>query len=169
MKKEIEKIAKKYEVSVGAIMMLVSGLQSTNGNQVQFNHPDLGGLGQWQLGMVMIGDMFNHTLKMKINEICQELALLVRNEKINPPKKSVIQNFDSIHGKPAFKGSQNNLHYAYYPEKNLFILEQYGIVEKYNTEGYQIVGLSQQQSNFTQDIQLQTDKGSITIANLPKL
>lgn len=169
MKKEIEKIAKKYGVSVGAVTMLFSGLQSAHGGQVQFNHPELGGMGQWQSGMVMIGDMFNYALKAKVDDLCRELSVLVKAEKMQETKKSIIKNFDAIHGTPALKGSQNDMRYAYYPEKNIFIVEQYDKVSKFNTEGYQISGISQQQSNFSQDLKLTTDKGEITIASLPKL
>jgi hypothetical protein len=169
MKKEIGKIAKKHGVSVGAVMMLLSGLQNSGGNQVQFNHPDLGGMGQWQSGMVMIGDMFNYALKAKVDELCRELSELAKSEKAQESKKSVIKNFDAIYGKPAFQGSQNDMKYAYYPEKHIFILEQYGELGKYNTKGYQVSGVSQQQSNFSQDLKLNTDKGEIAISALPKL
>lgn len=44
----------------------------------QFDHPELGGKGQWmQGGMVMVGDMFNHALKAKVTELCTALALLL--------------------------------------------------------------------------------------------
>jgi len=50
-----------------------------NGSMAQFNHPELGGNGQWMPGMIMIGEMFNHALKAKVNALCTELAPLTRN------------------------------------------------------------------------------------------
>ncbi|GAB4120142.1 MAG: hypothetical protein OHK0057_26060 [Thermoflexibacter sp.] len=169
MRKDLKEIAMKYDLSLGAVIMLFSGLQNTQGNQVQFNHPELGGVGQWQAGMIMIGDMFNHALKAKINELCHELALIVKKEQKATPKKSVIKNFDAIYGTPALKGTQNDLKYAYYPAKDIFIIEQYGKLEKYSTEGYQVTGISQQQNYFSQDLIIQTDKGNITLSMLTKV
>ena len=41
----------------------------------QFNHPDLGGMGQWsQGGMTQVGDMFNQTLKERVGALCSTLA-----------------------------------------------------------------------------------------------
>ena len=42
---------------------MVRALMEGNGSQAQFSHPDLGGMGQWsQGGMIMVGDMFNEGL-----------------------------------------------------------------------------------------------------------
>jgi hypothetical protein len=169
MRKDLKEIAIKYNLSLGAVIMLFNGLQNTQGRQVQFNHPELGGMGQWQSGMIMIGDMFNHALKAKINELCQELALIVKKEQKSTPKKSVIKNFNAIYGTPALTGIQNDLRYAYYPAKDIFIIEQYGRLEKYSTRGYQITGISQQQNYFSQDLIIQTDQGNITLSMLPKI
>ena len=50
-------------------------------HQAQFNHPDLGGMGQWsQGGMIMVGDMFNHGLKAQVDALCNELAGLLRSQ-----------------------------------------------------------------------------------------
>ena len=49
----------------------------------QFNHPELGGMGQWlRTGMVMIGDMFDTSLKRCVSDLSTELATLLndRNE-----------------------------------------------------------------------------------------
>ena len=44
------------------------------GGQAQFNHPELGGMGQWSGGMLQIGDMFNVGLKARVAAACADLA-----------------------------------------------------------------------------------------------
>jgi Short C-terminal domain len=56
-------------------MTLLQALLNSNGAMAQFNHRELGGAGQWMLGgMTMVGDMFNHGLKAKVDGLCSELA-----------------------------------------------------------------------------------------------
>ncbi len=53
-------IAARHGVSVEAALTLLGALARSHGAQAQFNHPELGGMGQWsEGGMIMIGDMFN--------------------------------------------------------------------------------------------------------------
>jgi hypothetical protein len=67
-------LAAKYQVSPGAVEELIRALRA-GGGQAQFNHPDLGGMGQWAGGnMIMIGDMFNHGLKDRVAKLCQTIA-----------------------------------------------------------------------------------------------
>jgi hypothetical protein len=41
----------------------------------QFRHPEFGGTGQWmRCGMIMIGEMFNNTLKARVEALCNDIA-----------------------------------------------------------------------------------------------
>jgi hypothetical protein len=40
----------------------------------QFSHPEFGGMSQWSPGMTMVGDMFNNSLRSKLDAVCTELA-----------------------------------------------------------------------------------------------
>ena len=74
-------VAKRHGVSVDAALILLGALAQGNGRQAQFNHPDLGGMGQWsQGGMIMVGDMFNQGLKYRVDALCDELAGLLRSQ-----------------------------------------------------------------------------------------
>jgi hypothetical protein len=47
----------------------------------QFRHPELGDSGQWtQGGLIMIGDMFNHALKARVESLCSALAHLLQRQ-----------------------------------------------------------------------------------------
>src|SRR5277367_3633297 len=71
----VAEVASRHGVSLEAAFAVLDSLALSNGTQAQFNHPDLGGMGQWsQGGMIMIGDMFNQGLKHRIDTLCKELA-----------------------------------------------------------------------------------------------
>src|ERR1700733_15865036 len=73
-KLSINELAAKYQVSPGAIEELIRALRA-GGGQAQFSHPDLGGMGQWGGGnMIMIGDMFNHSLKDRVAKLCEAIS-----------------------------------------------------------------------------------------------
>ena len=64
----VEDIARRHGFSTDAATSLLRALAAGNGTQAQFNHPELGGMGQWsQGGMIMIGDMFNNGLKARVD------------------------------------------------------------------------------------------------------
>ncbi len=67
--------AQRHGVSTGAALAVLQALASGGGTMAQFNHPELGGAGQWSRGgMTMVGDMFNQGLKHRVDALCSELA-----------------------------------------------------------------------------------------------
>lgn len=79
-RQRLSEIANRHGVSFGAVEHLLMAVMAGQGNQAQFNHPDLGGMGQWSLGgMIMVGDMFNNNLKARVDALCTELSNLVRS------------------------------------------------------------------------------------------
>lgn len=150
MKKEIKALAKKYGFSEASVETLLNGLQQSGGNQVQFNIQEFGGMGQWQNGMIMIGDMFNNYLKNQVNNLCFELVEIIKTSP--PEKEKKVDNF-------TFRGSQNESTYTYYADKNLLEVSVKGKIKKYNTSGFQLSGAQQQQSNDSQDLKFQNQDG----------
>jgi len=75
---KINDLAQRFGVSVDAVMKLLQALVNSNGTMAQFDHPELGGAGQWMPGgMTMVGDMFNHGLKAKVDGLCSELSQIL--------------------------------------------------------------------------------------------
>ena len=67
--------AQQFGVSLEAVRSVFDALAAGGGRMAQFNHPDLGGMGQWsQGGMTQVGDMFNQTLKERVGALCATLA-----------------------------------------------------------------------------------------------
>ena len=131
----VQNLAGAHGVSANAIEVLLHALAAGNGTQAQFNHPELGGMGQWsQGGMIMIGDMFNHGLKYRVSQLCDELSGLMRHRAmfVPPPTQSQFPSqpggaslfvqgsgfgswWPADLGSPAASGSQNDMSYAYFP------------------------------------------------------
>src|SRR5271155_4581122 len=88
----VGEIANRNGVSLEAALALVDSLARGNGFQAQFNHPDLGGMGQWsQGGMIMIGDMFNQALKYRVDALCNELSGLRRSQPSTQAEMTTFQ------------------------------------------------------------------------------
>src|ERR1700740_2490517 len=78
-------LARHYGVSVDAVMTLLQALVNSNGTMSQFDHRELGGAGQWMPGgMTMVGDMFNHGLKAKVDGLCSELSQILAKQPLMP-------------------------------------------------------------------------------------
>ena len=60
---------------------MLESVVNGNGTMAQFSHPEFGGSGQWMRGaMIMVSDMFNNSLKGRIDGLCNEVSALVANE-----------------------------------------------------------------------------------------
>ncbi|MDJ1500882.1 hypothetical protein [Xanthocytophaga agilis] len=174
-----KEIAAKYHVSEETVKVLLYGLRLSGGTQVQFNIPELGGMGQWQSGMVMIGDMFNSSLKDKVNQICTELAVWIRNSdahaetQILPDHHRATADKSTTKATPtrsaSFQGSQNGLHYAYYASENVLEIDDNGKKAKYDTTGYQLTGVQQSQDNSSQSVSFTHPGGTLRLKDLKKI
>jgi hypothetical protein len=82
---KITELAQRYGVSTAAVLTLLQALVHGHGTMAQFDHPELGGRGQWMPGgMVMVGDMFNQALKATVDGLCVELAALLAASHLVP-------------------------------------------------------------------------------------
>jgi hypothetical protein len=82
---KINDLAQRYGVSTDAVMTLLQALLHSKGTMAQFEHRELGGTGQWMPGgMTMVGDMFNHGLKAKVDGLCSELSQLLATQPLAP-------------------------------------------------------------------------------------
>jgi hypothetical protein len=135
--RRLEDVAMRHGVSLDAVSVLLGALAQSNGSQAQFNHPDLGGMGQWsQGGMIMVGDMFNHGLKQRVDALCNELAGMLRSQPTSAKDKAAgvslfVSRSDAAGqwwpsglGSPASIGAQNDLKYAYFPSSSRLAILQ---------------------------------------------
>ena len=73
--------ANRFGFSQDAVTHMLLAVVNGNGSMAQFNHGEFGGSGQWMAGgMLMLGDMFNHGLKSRVDGLCQALAQVVSSQ-----------------------------------------------------------------------------------------
>jgi hypothetical protein len=85
----IARLSIRHSVSPDAVRTILRALRSGGGTMAQFSHPDFGGMSQWSTGMTMVGDIFNNSLKAKLDALCTELAAFVAE---TPDQKSGLSN-----------------------------------------------------------------------------
>ncbi|MCA9912543.1 MAG: hypothetical protein KC496_04325 [Anaerolineae bacterium] len=169
---DYDALAREYGISRAAVEVLAEAIIRGNGTQAQFNHPDLGGMGQWQPGMTMIGDMFNQTLKAKVSQLCEVLARAYAAREIaSAPEIAVMQMrwWSDEYGEATAAGQQNDLRYAFFAKKRRLLIQRGESITVYDTGDHQIIGVSQQQSNNRQDLSFQTERGMIHEGVLEKV
>jgi hypothetical protein len=88
---DFQSIANRHGFSTNAVMVAWYALQRGGSSMAQFNHPELGGGGQWMPGMLMIGDMFNHGLKGRVDQLFHELKDLP----VEAPEQRAGQSWQS--------------------------------------------------------------------------
>lgn len=184
----LREIATRHDIDLDAVEVLFRAMVAGGGIQAQFNHPALGGMGQWsQGGMIMIGDMFNTDLKARISAICTALSELVG---AMPPGGSPAAHQGqtqgagqgaSLHASDAFRpwwpeqlgqagstGAQNSLRYAFFPLSRRLAVDTAGQIAVYDTGEHRITGFSQQQGG-DQSITFTSQHGPVRIAELARL
>jgi hypothetical protein len=188
----VEEIASRHGVGTDAVLTLLTALAAGGGNQAQFSHPDLGGMGQWSRGgMITVGDMFNSGLKARVDALCTELSdLLARSEPFAAaPVQSQSQSqggagafgqsgsslfvpgrssagWPAGLGTPASGGAQNDLRYAWFPVSRRLAIDVGGRLSVHDTGEHQISGVSQQQGS-DQSITFTSQHGLVRVADLP--
>jgi Short C-terminal domain len=192
----VAEIANRHGVSVDAVKTLLEAVTNGGGTMAQFNHPELGGGGQWlRGGMTMVGDMFNHSLKAKVDAICSELSERLAGGGFSAPSGGFQSQSQggggglsgtsgsvsffaqdtargSGHwwpaglGNPSATGAQNTVRYAFFPEKGRLAIDHDGKVEVYDTLDHLIQGFGQQQGGGS-SLTFTSQHGLVRIDSLP--
>lgn len=165
----VNDISHRYNLSNDAVIHMLIAVNNGGGSMAQFNCPELGGSGQWMRGgMTMVGDMFNHGLKMTVDNLCSELSRALSTMQIFPaiPAGTPGSNqwWPSECGTPFSSGGQNNIRYAVFPGK--LAVEQNGQVTVYDTLNHNIGGVSQQQGGNT-SLTFSSQFGTVSVDQLP--
>jgi len=183
----VTEVAARHGVSLDAALTLLGALVQGHGSQAQFNHPDLGGMGQWsQGGMIMVGDMFNQALKFRVDALCNELAGLLQSQPSLAAASSQSQSqgqgggvslfvagsgsnsrwWPAGLGSPASTGAQNDMRYAFFPGPRRLAIQEDGRVRVYDTGEHRLSGFSQQQSG-DRSLTFTSQFGLVRVADLP--
>lgn len=157
-------LSKRYGVSQDAVLHLLYAVYQGNGMMAQFNHPELGGFGQWMLnGMTMVGDLFNYPLKAKVEGMCRELAISMANAQ----RPLFVAPAAVEKPAEAATGFQHGLRYDYFPAERRLRVEIDGKLTLYDTGDHQIMGISQQQQNGHLYLMFTSQFGVFAVDSLP--
>jgi hypothetical protein len=170
----LQQIAERHRVSPEAVEQVYQALSRTGGKQAQFSHADLGGMGQWMPGMIMVGRMGDTALKAKVDALCAEVAALLATQPVSssaasekPSGREASDWWTPSLGRPNSAGSQNGIRYAYFAAANRLAIELNGVQRLYDTTGYRIHGVSQQQSDRNATLTFTSDRGPVRLEDLP--
>ncbi len=193
----VQDLSQRHGFSPDAVTHMLFAVLNGNGGMAQFSHPEFGGSGQWmQGGMLMLGDMFNHNLKGRVDSLCYDIAGIL----INQPGLLQSGSFQSQSqsgsgnqrqmagghsgpsslfvpdpednwwptdlGPPSATGSQNNVRYAYFSGLRRLAVKTGGSVWVYDTLDHQIGGFSQQQG-MGASITFSSQYGTVNLSSLP--
>ncbi len=193
----VNDLSQRHGFGPEAVTHMLFAVLNGNGSMAQFDHPEFAGSGQWmQGGMLMLGDMFNHALKARVDALCWEISRILTNQPgllrggsfqsqsqsgagqqsqgAGAPigTSSLFVPDPTTHwwprelGTPSATGSQNNVRYAYFPSTHRLAVETNGQVWVYDTLDHQIGGFSQQQG-MGGSILFTSQYGTVNLASLP--
>jgi len=144
----------------------------------QFSHADFGGMSQWSAGMTMVGDMFDDSLKAKLNAIASELSRYLREHAAldHGDDRAVSHRSGNTHhagswwprelGNPSSVGSQNDMRYAVFPRKKRLVIDDHGRITTYDTGDHLIAGVSQAQGRDA-TLTFVSQHGVVRVSDLP--
>jgi hypothetical protein len=171
----LDAIAARHGVSPDAALALLRAMAVGRGVMAQFNHPELGGMGQWlRSGMVMVGDMFDTGLKLRVGALCSELAALLDEGgapaagagSAHAPPQPAGAWWPAELGAPASSGAQDGVRYAYFPASRRLAVQREGRVSLHDTGAHRIFGVSQQQG-AGRSLVFSSDRGEVRLEDLP--
>ncbi|WP_216904440.1 SHOCT domain-containing protein [Synechococcus sp. CCY 9618] len=85
-------LARQYGFSQDAVAHMMLAMQRGRGGMAQFDHPEFAGSGQWMRGgMLMLGDMFNHSLKARVDGLCQAISMQLSHHQPQPVSAGSFQ------------------------------------------------------------------------------
>jgi Short C-terminal domain len=182
----VDSVSQRHGVSPDVVEHLTMALIAGHTHQAQFNHSELGGMGQWSNGgMTMVGDMFNNGLKHRVYMLCSEIAGYIREGRLSGPKPDRSHQSQSQEsgnsffyqsgshssswpqhlGQPSSTGTQNNLRYALFPASRRLAIDVNGQITVYDTKDNNIGGFSQQQIG-DQSLTFTSQHGLVRVADL---
>jgi hypothetical protein len=193
----VNDLSQRHGFSQDAVTQMMFAVLDGNGSMAQFSHPDFGGSGQWMRGgMMMLGDMFNHGLKSRVDALCQDISGIFsnqpgllqsgsyqsqsqsgsgqQNQATGKPmgRSSLFAPDPDEHwwptdlGTPNATGNQNSVRYAYFANIHRLAVKTSSQVWIYDTLNHQIGGFSQQQGSGS-SITFSSQFGTVELSSLP--
>ncbi|CAH0307203.1 hypothetical protein SRABI91_04771 [Rhodococcoides fascians] len=177
----VTELASRYGVSTDAVRTMLDAVNNGRGAMAQFNIPELGGSGQWMRGgMTMVGNMFDHGLKSRVDGLCRDLSAVLAQHQVYPPRDAGTGSFGGTSfgggswwpsdlGSPSSSGGQNGSQYAVFPGSRRLAVLVGGELAVYDTLDHSIGGVQQQQGGGPGSVEFTSQYGTFTAASLPRV
>ncbi|TSD94530.1 SHOCT domain-containing protein [Gordonia rubripertincta] len=175
----VNEIAGRYGLSRDAVLAMLLAVNAGGGIMAQFNIPELGGSGQWMRGgMTMVGDMFDNSLKSRVDSLCNELANVLATTSIFPPAPHQQPGAGFVTagtwwpadlGVPSSTGGQNDVRYAVFPATRRLAIQVAGVTRIFDTADHQIGGVQQQQGSGYGSVSFSSQYGTFDVSSLVEL
>jgi hypothetical protein len=169
----VTELAGRYGISSAAVRTMLDAVNTGRGTMAQFDIPELGGAGQWMRGgMTMVGNMFDHGLKARVDGLCRDLSDVLARQQVYPPAQNTSSGFGGSWwpadlGSPSSTGGQNSDRYAYFPGSRRLAVLSAGRLSVYDTLDHSIGGVQQQQGGGPGSLEFTSQYGTFTAASLP--
>ncbi|VWX57746.1 conserved hypothetical protein [Burkholderiales bacterium 8X] len=179
---QLSRVADELGFGREAVVAMWNAIVRGNGGMAQFDHPELGGRGQWMRGgMVMVGDLFNRSLSERVGVLGDALAQVHaahpelsasswddRHSAADGSASARRKGWPQGLANPSTSGLQNDMHYAWFPAERRLVIERGGVVEVYDTDDHVIHGVSQQQGG-SQSLAFRSQQGEVGLASLRRV
>ena len=145
----VRNIAAKHGFDTDATEFMAQAIQQAGGRLAQWNHPGLGGLGQWMPGMTTLSPR-EPALEKRLDELCLDLLALLREtgHADAPGKDGLVWWPKTLGLRPDSAGAQNRVRYAYFADSRRLAVDRGdGHVTVYDTGEHHVHGVSQQQGS----------------------
>ena len=170
-------LAMRYGLSIPAVEEMARAVSRGGGTMAQFSIPELGGSGQWMAGgMTMVGDMFDHGLKSRVDNLCAEIASAMASAPFfkTPQTLAGPAWWPSELGQPSSSGAQNGVRYAYFPRHRRIAVDggPGTPVTLLDTRDHEIGGFGQQQSGMGDSfagITFSSQNGQFSLSSLSRV
>ncbi|MFB2550829.1 SHOCT domain-containing protein [Ensifer soli] len=166
----VEDMARRHGLGTESVRAMLDAVQRGQGGMAQFSIAELGGSGQWMRGgMTMVGDMFNHGLKAKVDALCSDLAqaLMAGGIYASASADGDARWWPQDLGTPSATGCQNGGAYAVFPGERKLAIRSAGGVAVYHTADHVIGGVSQQQGGGS-SLTFASQHGSFAVDSLAR-
>ena len=173
----ISDIAARHGLSRESVLAMLYALNAGGGTMAQFDIPELGGSGQWMRGgMTMVGNMFDNSLKARVDALCAELSQLLVTTWVFPAGTTGSQSglastkwWPGELGVPSSSGGQNDARYAVFPGTRRLVIEMNGVARVFDTGDHRIGGVQQQQGGRHGTVFFTSQLGTFDVSSLTEL
>jgi len=175
----IQSVAERYLIDEPVVRRLYDQLKGSCATACRFDIPELGGVGEWSPGHVTGAPGADHSLRMRIDGLCSELAALIQGSQTSAPEALTREAhtapasarvdlpagdswWPASFGSPAVSGDKFGMRFAFFPRAKRLLVQQGGRIDAHDTSDDQITGVAEM-TGGTSDLGFNTNRGAVKL------